>query len=86
MLLVEAELGRRTTVRKNREEKILQCLDELEEVNEQLTGTPKDCVNIIDRFLPLGDHETIWLDAYHDIRRLIVASEDIHKKRHELGF
>lgn len=44
-------------MRKNREEKMLQCLDALEEVNEGLTGTLRQCVNIIDRFLPLGDHE-----------------------------
>ena len=73
-------------MRKNREEKMLQCLEALEEVNEGLTGTLRECVNIIDRFLPLGDHETIWLDALHDIQRLIATSEDIHKKRHKLGF
>ena len=63
---------------------MLQCLDALEEVNERLTGTLAECVNIIDRFLPLGDHETIWLDAYHDIQRLIAASEKIVQEKHEL--
>jgi hypothetical protein len=86
MLLVKVKLPRRIPMRKNREEKMLQCLDALEEVNEGLRGSLRECVNIIDRFLPLGDHETIWLDAYHDIRRLIATSEDIYKKRHKLGF
>ena len=60
---------------KDEEREMLQCLDALEEVNEGLTGTLRECVNIIDRFLPLGDHEIIWLDAYHDIQRLIERSE-----------
>ena len=73
-------------MRKDREEKMLQCLDALEEVNERLTGTLRECVNIIDLFLPFGDHRIKWLDAYHDIQRLLLTSENIHKKRHELGF
>ena len=71
-------------MRKNREEKMLQCLDALEEVNEGLTGTLRECVNIIDLFLPFGDHRIKWLDAYHDIRRLIETSERILQYKREL--
>jgi len=41
-------------------------------------------VKIIDRFLPLGDHEIIWLDAYHDIQRLMAESEETVQKKREL--
>jgi hypothetical protein len=84
MLLVKTDLERRIPMRENREEKMLQCLDALEEVNGGLTGTLRECVNIIDRFLPLGDHEIIWLDALHDIQRLIAASEKAVQKKREL--
>ena len=71
-------------MRGNREQKMLPYLDSLEEVNEQLTGTLRESVKIIDRFLPLGDHEIIWLDALHDIQRLIETSEKTVQKKQEL--
>ena len=71
-------------MRKDREEKMLQCLDALEEANEQLAGILRESVNIIDLFLPFGDHRIKWLDAYHDIRRLIESSERIVQYKREL--
>jgi len=59
-------------------------LDSLEEVNEQLMGVLSECVNIIDLFLPLGDHRREWLSAYHDIRRIIETSERIVQYKREL--
>ena len=71
-------------MREYQDENMTQCLDELEQANEQLTGILRECVNIIDLFLPLGDHRMKWLDAYHYIGRLIESSERIVQYKREL--
>jgi hypothetical protein len=84
MLVRKTETPRRIPMKKNREQKMLLYLDSLEEVNEQLMGILRECVNMIDLFLPLGDHRKKWLDAYRDIRKLIETSERIVQYKREL--
>ena len=69
---------------KNQGESMIQCLDAIEEINERLTRSLRKCEELIDRPSPLGDDETIWVDVFHRIKRIITASESIVQKNREL--
>jgi hypothetical protein len=71
-------------MRKNREESMTQCLDEIEEINKRLSCSLRKCEELIDLPSPLGGHDAMWRDIIHSIKRIMVATEHIVQGRREL--
>ena len=67
-----------------REEKILQCLDELLQVNELVTCSLHKCEELVDLPSTFIGRDAVWRDVIHGIKSIITTSEKIVQKNREL--
>jgi hypothetical protein len=84
MLLTKTEPNRRILMSKDQEDSMIQCLEDIEEINERLTCSLKKCEDLVDLPSTLIGHEAIWRDVSYGIKRIITATEDIVQKNREL--
>lgn len=67
-----------------KEQKMMDCLDAFEAVNEQLMVALKQCVDLLAEFQPPGEDKKTLKKIFSDIQGIIAISENIVQKRHEL--
>ena len=69
---------------KDREQKMMDCLDAFEAVNGQLMMALKQCVELMNGVEPPKADKRIWKKIFSDIQGIIAISENIIQKRYEL--
>ena len=69
---------------KDREHKMMDCLDAFEEVNGQLMMVLRQCVELMSGVEPPKADKKIWKKIFSDIQGIIAISENIVQKRYEL--
>ena len=67
-----------------REQKLMDCLDAFEAVNDQLMAALKQCVELMSSVEPPKSDKKIWKKIFSDIQGIIAISENIVQKRYEL--